>query len=196
MKILITDVDKARINRAKADAMKLLGVFEAKDRVNAMAIIDYMTKQWTMAIRQSNTTVNLQLADQRGLSDETIHEIAMLQAYRERHLQSIENDYRTLEHYAPSTEKALIRESNDKYLAEKLAWIRHIEFQLQEKWGFELNASHHVYNVPHCTCPKHRAGDPFYRTDRNCPMHNSRMNALVKTFFEKIEKSYCIPMLD
>lgn len=185
MKKLITDTDKLRINIAQKDALKLLGVFEAKDRPNAQKIIAYMAEQWERAIKQRHTTVNLDLAISRGLSDETILKIDQLQRYRDLHVKRLKNE----ELYNVGTVGQVVQKQR---IADHLAWLRDIEYELQSLWGFDIDSSFHKYNLPHCTCPQHIPGNVFRRVNRDCPLHNEEMKELVNEFFDKIDHNYNI----
>lgn len=183
MKKLITDADKLRIKLAQKDALKLLGAFEAKDRVNAQKIIAFMAEQWERAIKQSNTTVNLDLAISRGLSDETILKIDQLQHYRDIHVKQLKNE----KLYNVGTVGEVVQKQR---IAEHLGWLRDIEYELQSLWGFDIDSSFHKHNLPHCTCPENRAGDPLRRINRDCPLHNEEMREMTKAFFNTLDHNY------
>ncbi|AAQ17720.1 hypothetical protein Aeh1ORF060c [Aeromonas phage Aeh1] len=189
MKKLITDADKLRIFLAQKDALKLLGVFEAKDRPNAQKIIAFMAEQWERAIKQRHTTVNLDLAISRNLSDETILKIDQLQHYRDIHVKQLQNE----KLYSPGTVGNVIQKQR---IAKHLAWLKDIEYELQSLWGFDIDSSFHKYNLPHCTCPEHRRGDPFRRVDRTCPLHNAEIKEMVQKVFDEIDHQFDVSKIN
>ncbi|BES53199.1 hypothetical protein [Aeromonas phage phiWae14] len=192
MKRLITDAELWHITRTHADVIKGLGALEAKDRPHVADLLKKMKDEWILSLKQSRTTVNMKVATDRGLNEDSIHAIGKLHTMRKRAMENL--DYYAKKDYSKhdADTAAKLRDINNETIAEILADLKDIEFRLQALWGFDLDASFHEYNVPGCTCPKHTKGDPFYHVDRTCPIHNADMKEAVKAKFDEIEKSYQI----
>lgn len=136
MKKLITKIDLLRINTARKDALKLLGEIQADDRQKAAAIIDYMAEKWTDAIKQSNTKVDIEQAKLANLTDEQICEVEKLESHKKMHIEAINRgyyDFSDIKHDEEMYNRC--RRTNDSYIAEKLAWIKIIEDNIQKIWG-------------------------------------------------------------
>lgn len=136
MKKLITDIDLLRINTARKDALKFLGAMQPEERQHGLSIIKYMVEKWTDAIKQSNTKVDINQAKLANLTDEQICEVEKLEAHKNMHIESINRGYRDFSDMRNDEEMYNnCRLSNDRYVAEKLAWIKIIEDDLQKIWG-------------------------------------------------------------
>ena len=56
--------------------------------------------------------------------------------------------------------------------------VEHVEYALQEAWGFPLDRNFHYWrNVPKCSCPeldnRERYGTEYRIIDCKCPVHGS-----------------------
>jgi len=102
--------------------------------------------------------INLELAEKKGLSSESILEIDRLHDRRELYVAILSD---------------LVLEE------EELSWygkmLEHIEMRLQELWGFSIDASYtKFWRLPKCECPKMDNEDfmlpgPIY--SGNCLLH-------------------------
>ena len=104
--------------------------------------------------------INKDLAKKQHLSEETIKEI--------------EKIYEELAKLFTETEKDLENGNlNSKYVFYK---VQHLEFKLQELWGFEKDELKHTwtFKIPGCNCPTMDNRDAFgYRRifREDCPIH-------------------------
>lgn len=108
-------------------------------------------------ILNKKSSVNLKLAKQFGLTENTIHKIEDLHRKRE--------DYYN---------RMLIAPESDLKVWDKLC--EELEFELQDLWKFDRNINFHKFwNRPRCLCPKMDNDDRYptgnYVTMEDCPLH-------------------------
>jgi len=104
--------------------------------------------------------INMKLAQERGLDEETIEQIGLTQSF----LNDVLHD--------PST---LVADPEDVP-----GCIEECEYKLQRLWGFEVNKDFHRYKfrVKWCKCPILDNDELLGWTDRryinmNCPFHGT-----------------------
>jgi len=103
--------------------------------------------------------INQELAEKRGISDETIRQIQRLHLLRE----ALKDIMATVE--------------NQELLPGLALTLQDLDFQLQDHWGFVRDPSfHRWFDVPRCTCPKLDNEENLGRSDMaiissNCPVH-------------------------
>lgn len=106
--------------------------------------------------------INLQLAEQRGLSTETILQIERLHAFRD----SFENSI-----------AFLLGANNRKLTYEVGQMLFKIEEELQKLWGFPVNPNYYKFwDVPYCSCAKMDSNDSYphgrYAISADCWLHS------------------------
>jgi hypothetical protein len=101
---------------------------------------------------------NINLVKQLQISDKNIKKINNLHEFRNSIFRLMEK----------TGDKCDLRYYNEV--------LTHLEYRLQELWGFEKDSNfHRFWDRPHCTCPKMDNDDRFptghYVTNLTCLLH-------------------------